>query len=295
MREGVGIKTLTDGELVVSRYVGDVSVGEAAVYSADRTQAWAIKDGSLQDVKEISLGEAQRIRERIENGSSDCTTRRLPAAAAPPVPAAAPPVPAAAPPVPAAAPPVATPASSAAARWRPQAYTGPVRTRAGRQRVCFSLQFEASKLGEYLTDHERVWPEMQQALVDCGWHNYSLFYRPDGFAIGYFETDADFGEACKRMETHAVNAKWQAAMAKYTCSGDSPLVDAGPLTHYFYLGDDVEATASSTTATPTTATPTTATPTTPRPPSKGPLLAALGIGMGLGLGLGLSLRKVRSA
>ena len=58
MREGVGIKTLADGELIVSRYVGDVSVGEAAVYSADRTQAWAIKDGNLQDVKGISLGEA---------------------------------------------------------------------------------------------------------------------------------------------------------------------------------------------------------------------------------------------
>lgn len=47
-------------------------------------------------------------------------------------------------------------------------------------------------------DHEAVWPEMQRALVECGWHNYSLFYRPDGLAVGYFETDADFATACEQ-------------------------------------------------------------------------------------------------
>ena len=39
---------------------------------------------------------------------------------------------------------------------------------------------------------------MQRALVECGWHNYSLFYRPDGLAVGYFETDADFATACEQ-------------------------------------------------------------------------------------------------
>ena len=72
--------------------------------------------------------------------------------------------------------------------WRPQPFTGAARTRTGRRRVAFQLQFEPSRLGEYLKDHEAVWPEMQQALVSCGWHNYSLFYRADGFAVGYFET-----------------------------------------------------------------------------------------------------------
>ena len=58
---------------------------------------------------------------------------------------------------------------------------------------------------------------MQEALVSTGWHNYSLFYRPDGFAVGYFETkDADFTTVCNRMEATDVNAKWQAAMTKYT-------------------------------------------------------------------------------
>ena len=42
----------------------------------------------------------------------------------------------------------------------------------GLRRVCFQLQFERELLEEYLKDHEKVWPEMQQALRDCGWYNY---------------------------------------------------------------------------------------------------------------------------
>ena len=67
-----------------------------------------------------------------------------------------------------------------------------------------------------MKDHEKVWPEMQQALVRCGFHNYSLFYRPDGFAIGYFETDKSLKEAMKRMEKEPINKKWQITMSKYT-------------------------------------------------------------------------------
>ena len=125
--------------------------------------------------------------------------------------------------------------------WAPQAFTGGGgRTRAGRQRVCFQLQFDPARLDQYLEDHKAVWPEMQQALRSCGWHNYSLFYRPDGFAIGYFETDANFETACKRMDAQSVNRRWQSAMAKYTPAGLSPLVGAAELCHYFYLGTDVQ-------------------------------------------------------
>jgi hypothetical protein len=45
----------------------------------------------------------------------------------------------------------------------------------GRRRCCFQMKFEPAELSQYLTDHEAVWPEMQEALVACGWHNYSLF------------------------------------------------------------------------------------------------------------------------
>lgn len=126
------------------------------------------------------------------------------------------------------------------ADWSPQPFTGGVPTKAGLNRICFQMQFNPAELGSYLADHEAVWPEMQQALVATGWHNYSLFYREDGFACGFFETDASsLDEACARMDKLDVNATWQTAMAKYTPpdAGD-PLTAARQLTHYFYLGVD---------------------------------------------------------
>ena len=53
---------------MVSRFAGDVPVGDAAVWSADRKQAWLIKDGRLEDVTEISLEEAGKVAERIDRG-----------------------------------------------------------------------------------------------------------------------------------------------------------------------------------------------------------------------------------
>ena len=86
---------------------------------------------------------------------------------------------------------------------------------------------------------------MQTALVECGWHNYSLFYRArGGVAFGYFESDAlSFGEACGRVAGRGdkANARWQAAMAKFTPDAGSPVDAAGELGHYFYLGTDRKA------------------------------------------------------
>lgn len=159
----------------------------------------------------------------------------------------------------------------AAMGWTPQPYTGACKTSRGRNRVCFTLQFETSDLCGYLKDHEAVWPEMQAALVECGWHNYSLFYRKDGFAVGYFETDEDFATACKRMDAYAVNTKWQAAMSKYVPAGKSPL-DGGDtsLAHYFYIGEDAPGAT---------------------PPYSAWLAAGVAIGFGLSLAATRLLRK----
>lgn len=126
----------------------------------------------------------------------------------------------------------------AASNAQPSAFTGGGGTTLnGHRRIGFQMKFATDDLDGYLRDHEAVWPEMQEALLAAGWHNYSLFYRTDGLAFGYFETDAaDFAEACSRMEAMPVNARWQAAMAKYTPSQTSPIDAAQQLTHYFYLG-----------------------------------------------------------
>lgn len=129
----------------------------------------------------------------------------------------------------------------AAPTWSPQDWTGGGElTAAGLKRTCFQMRFEAVDLGQYLTDHETVWPEMQEALVECGWHNYSLFFKPDGFAVGYFETEVGFEDACARMDSMPVNEVWQEQMSKYTPKNTSPIDAAQELTHYFYLGTDTQ-------------------------------------------------------
>ena len=104
------------------------------------------------------------------------------------------------------------------------------------------MKFDTEDLPQYLRDHEAIWPEMQEALVRCGWHNYSLFYRPDGFAIGYFETPHSFEEAGRLMSLEAVNDRWQSEMAKYTANNVKPDEEMKTLEHYFYLGHDQEVT-----------------------------------------------------
>ncbi|CAI3797261.1 L-rhamnose mutarotase [Pseudarthrobacter sp. MM222] len=83
-----------------------------------------------------------------------------------------------------------------------------------RQRVCFQLQVKPGLIEEYTRRHAAVWPEMLAALKSSGWHNYSLFLRPDGLLIGYFETDS-LPEAQARMAATEINARWQAEMAGF--------------------------------------------------------------------------------
>ena len=55
---------------------------------------------------------------------------------------------------------------------------------------------------------------MLAALRETGWHNYSLFLRPDGLLVGYLETP-DFDKARAAMKGCPVNARWQAEMVPF--------------------------------------------------------------------------------
>jgi L-rhamnose mutarotase len=82
------------------------------------------------------------------------------------------------------------------------------------QRICFLLRVKADRLEEYKKAHENVWPEMRTALTKHGWHNYSLFLRPDGLLVGYVETP-NFKKAVAGMQTEEVNTRWQKTMAEF--------------------------------------------------------------------------------
>ena len=83
------------------------------------------------------------------------------------------------------------------------------------QRVGFLLKVKSDRLDEYKEIHRNVWPEMQQALSESGWYNYTLFLREDGLLFGYFETPHDFDTARALMDEKEVNERWQSMMAPF--------------------------------------------------------------------------------
>ncbi|GAA2015060.1 L-rhamnose mutarotase [Nakamurella flavida] len=92
------------------------------------------------------------------------------------------------------------------------------------QRHCFTLRVRPDRLDEYAARHTEVWPEMQQALRETGWGNYSLFLAEDGLLVGYVETD-DLAAAQRAMDATAVNARWQAEMAEFFVGTDGAAPD----------------------------------------------------------------------
>jgi L-rhamnose mutarotase len=104
------------------------------------------------------------------------------------------------------------------------------------QRICFLLQVKPHKLEEYKLAHKQVWPEMLAALSKHGWHNYSLFLKPDGLLVGYVETP-DFKKAVAGMQTEEVNRRWQTAMKDFFVPLTTGAADTSmqPLEQVFYL------------------------------------------------------------
>jgi L-rhamnose mutarotase len=104
------------------------------------------------------------------------------------------------------------------------------------QRVCFILHVKKDRLDEYKERHKHVWPEMQEALRQTGWHNYSLFLRDDGMLVGYVETP-DFQKALDGMAALEVNGRWQREMRDFfeDPKGRDADKQMQPLEQVFYL------------------------------------------------------------
>lgn len=104
------------------------------------------------------------------------------------------------------------------------------------KRVGFVLRVKPELIPEYRKRHEQVWPEMLDALSRAGWHNYSLFLRPDGTLFGYFETPDSFSAALDAMSEEEVNARWQAEMAPFfEGTGDAADTMMEELVEVFHL------------------------------------------------------------
>lgn len=110
------------------------------------------------------------------------------------------------------------------------------------QRVCFQLQVKPERIAEYRARHRAVWPDMLRALKSTGWNNYSIFLRPDGLLIGYFETDS-LSEAQAGMAATEVNARWQSEMGEFFVDLGDAAPDEGfeQLEEIFHLEDQLGA------------------------------------------------------
>ncbi len=104
------------------------------------------------------------------------------------------------------------------------------------ERIAFILKVKKEHIEEYKRRHAAVWPDMQQALRETGWHNYSLFLQEDGLLFGYLETE-DFEAARAGMAQREVNARWQAEMSPFfeRIEGQSPDEAMTPLEEVFHL------------------------------------------------------------
>lgn len=104
------------------------------------------------------------------------------------------------------------------------------------KRICFVLQVKPDRLEEYKARHHAVWPEMQAALRETGWNNYSLFLRSDGLLVGYLETE-NFEQARAAMAQREVNERWQREMAAFFVQSEGVLPDRAmqPLEEVFHL------------------------------------------------------------
>ena len=102
-------------------------------------------------------------------------------------------------------------------------------------RVGFQFKVRQDRLEEYKEHHKSVWPEMLDALRETGWHNYTLFMRPDGLIFGYFETDADLATAQAGMAEKEVNTRWQEFMSDFMDASARPDETFVELEEYFHL------------------------------------------------------------
>jgi L-rhamnose mutarotase len=104
------------------------------------------------------------------------------------------------------------------------------------KRVCFVLQVKPERIQEYKERHRAVWPEMQRALRETGWNNYSLFLRQDGLLVGYLETES-FERARASMAVREVNKRWQHEMAAFFVQPEGLLPDEAmaPLEEVFHV------------------------------------------------------------
>ena len=72
---------------------------------------------------------------------------------------------------------------------------------------------------EYKKAHDNIWPEYAKAVRDAGIVNQSIFYKPDGTVIIYFES-SNPEKSLEKIAKNPLNIKWQKEMGKFIAKSE---------------------------------------------------------------------------
>lgn len=75
------------------------------------------------------------------------------------------------------------------------------------ERCCFTFEIYEGMEAEYKKRHDEIWPEMVEALHECGFTNYTIFRRGLNL-VGYLECVPDAKTAFAKMGATDVNKRW---------------------------------------------------------------------------------------
>lgn len=92
--------------------------------------------------------------------------------------------------------------------------TSPAARPAATERVCFELRVRPELIDEYVARHRSVPPAMLREIAASGRRNYSIFLRPDGLLVGYFETD-DLAASEAYLARSPVATAWERESARF--------------------------------------------------------------------------------
>ena len=96
----------------------------------------------------------------------------------------------------------------------------------------YGLVYKVKKelIDEYEKAHSNIWPEMNSAIRDAGFRNYSIFAMDDGTMFAYLEHD-NLKKGFEQISKTEVSKRWQKYMERFFEKSNSK--SEGP--EYIYL------------------------------------------------------------
>lgn len=104
------------------------------------------------------------------------------------------------------------------------------------ERLCFLMHLVPGMEAEYEKRHDEIWPDMQAAVYDAGFRNYSLFRRGTQ-VIGYAECVPDIATVLTKMGAAEVNTRWGESFSNIIASMTDETGDLIRYTEVWHLDE----------------------------------------------------------